>query len=429
MEVSAGTSTTIRDSASLALHEGSTGATSLIKNPHDCALLYKELSTHVTTEALLLMSNSKAILRESELGIIRNLIDAAMKRDVRVHILCPIDATNASVVNQIRKTTPLIRIVDSTEMSLNSTFLTIDSAEFARFEITNLDANNFESAVGVAVYSKSKATVDTFRALFNLIWDKTIQAEEFKTRERMKDQFIAVASHELRTPIQPILGYALLARKGILSQDAAWDKVLREARRLQRLANDILDVSKIDSGNYTYNMGHEKINRLLSSIVDSMQSEVQEGLTMRFDFDNKQNDLEIEIDRTKITQAVTNLIGNAIKFTQTGSILVQSELFADLNKLEIRVIDAGPGIAKEIQPVLFDKFATRGHGDVQNNKGTGLGLYITKSIILGHGGQITASNNINGMGATFTITLPLVQPKKNNPPIDENIKLYSSYGK
>src|SRR6185503_12936413 len=104
----------------------------------------------------------------------------------------------------------------------------------------------------------------------------------------------AGVSHELRTPIQPILGYALLAKKGKLSQEVAWDKVLAEARRLQRLANDILDVSKIDSGNLNYFMGNEKINRLLSTILDSMQSELPEGISMNLEFDQVHEDIEIE---------------------------------------------------------------------------------------------------------------------------------------
>ena len=408
---------------------GDFDSTTIIRNPQKYVQLYKELSTHMTTEAQLILSNSKALQREYKLGIIRNLIEASKKNGATTRILCPLDATNSHLVEQIHNESQHVRIVDSKELTINCTFVMIDS-DFVRFEITNMQAEDFEDAVGLAIYSKSKPTVDSFRALFNLIWDKTIQTEEFRTREKMKDQFIAVASHELRTPIQPILGYALLAKKGKLSQEVAWDKVLAEARRLQRLANDILDVSKIDSGNLNYFMGNEKINRLLSTILDSMQSELPEGISMNLEFDQVHEDIEIEIDRSRITQAVTNLVGNAIKFTQRGHVLVQSQLFPELNKIEIRVIDTGPGIAQEMLPTLFNKFATRGHGDVQNNKGTGLGLYITRSIIQGHGGRISASNNNNGTGATFTISLPLTQPKGNNNKMNEsapsNLRIHSS---
>jgi len=233
--------------------------------------------------------------------------------------------------------------------------------------------------------------------------------DDLKKKEQLQDEFIAVASHELRTPIQPILGFALLARKGLMSEEEAWDGVLEEARKLQHLANDILDVSRIESATLKYDMKNEKINHLLSSIIESVRNEIKkQEVSISMDYDEAEADLEIEADRSRITQLVTNIVGNAIKFTDKGSIKIESKAFPEQNKLEIRISDTGKGIADEVMPKLFEKFVTKGHGNIENNKGTGLGLYISKAIVKAHSGEISAFNNKDG-GATFLIVIPISQ--------------------
>jgi signal transduction histidine kinase len=246
---------------------------------------------------------------------------------------------------------------------------------------------------------------------------KTVQLlesdrDKLRRKEKLQDEFISIASHELRTPIQPILGYAYLARKGKLNNEKAWDGVLEEARRLQQLANDILDVSRIESGTLTYNMHKEKINQLLESILESARSELKnQDLALLFKCEEVEKDLEIEIDRHRMTQAVSNILTNAIKFTDKGAIRVESNVFHDQNKLEIRISDTGQGIDDVILPKLFEKFVTKGHNDVENKQGTGLGLYICKNIVKAHGGQLFAFNNMEG-GATFVMELPISQDQK-----------------
>jgi signal transduction histidine kinase len=245
-----------------------------------------------------------------------------------------------------------------------------------------------------------------------LIHRKIEQAEkdrdDLKRKEKLKDEFIAVASHELRTPIQPMLGYALLAKKGMVTQEKAWDGVLTEARRLQQLVNDILDVSRIESVSLKYNFTKEKINSLLTSIGESVRTELNKDITLSTQYNQDEAGLEIEIDRSRITQVINNLLSNAVKFTEKGSITIQSKAFPAENKIEVKISDTGKGISYEFLPHLFQKFATKGHSNVQNNKGTGLGLYITKAIVKGHNGEIAAFNNEYG-GATFLITLPITQ--------------------
>jgi len=244
---------------------------------------------------------------------------------------------------------------------------------------------------------------DTFnyRAMAGAEKDK----EELKRKERLKNEFVAIASHELRTPIQPILGFALLAKRGSISQEAAWEGVLGEARRLQQLANDILDVSRIESDNLKYEFSRVKINELVRHAVDSLTGELNKDISVSVDYPDSDTDLLIDADRSRITQVITNLVGNAIKFTSKGSIKVESRANADENRLEIKISDTGGGIPMDILPRLFEKFVTKDHGE-GNKKGSGLGLYISRAIVTAHNGELTATNNPEG-GATFLISLPI----------------------
>jgi PAS domain S-box-containing protein len=226
--------------------------------------------------------------------------------------------------------------------------------------------------------------------------------EELKKKERLKNEFVAIASHELRTPIQPILGFALLAKRGTISQEAAWEGVLGEARRLQQLANDILDVSRIESDNLKYDFTKVKINELIRHAIDSLTTDANKDVTVTFEHGDSEAELVIDADRSRITQVISNIVGNAIKFSPHGTIRVSSRVVVD--KFEVKISDNGGGIPEEILPRLFEKFVTKGHGE-GNKKGTGLGLYISKAIITAHRGEITALNSEGG--ATFIIRLPV----------------------
>ncbi len=232
--------------------------------------------------------------------------------------------------------------------------------------------------------------------------------EELKIKEQLKNEFIAIASHELRTPIQPLLGYAILAKKGKISQEAAWEGVLREARKLQQLANDILDVSRIESGSLMYQMEKVAINDLLVGVVDSAKANLAKDVTMDLVIDDASRSLEVNLDRSRITQVLSNVIGNAVKFTEQGSIKVECRAFPGKNRVEIRVIDTGTGIPEQVLPNLFGKFVTKSTGDTDGHGGTGLGLFISKAIVTAHKGEIYGYNNATG-GATFTIVLPIDQ--------------------
>jgi len=230
---------------------------------------------------------------------------------------------------------------------------------------------------------------------------------ELKKLDELKDNFISIASHELKNPIQPILLCSELAKKGAMDKDKALDIVLTNARRLRQLSTDILDVSKIDSGNFTCILGRVRINEMVSELVKSAALVGNPNLKLEISIDQ---DIEIDGDKVRLFQVFSNLIGNAVKFTVEGCVRIETKTFPDRNMVEVSVSDTGTGIPDEMLPTLFNKFVSYS-ADQRNRHGSGLGLYIAKAIVDAHRGQISAQNNITGRGATFTVSLPIRHPE------------------
>ena len=243
--------------------------------------------------------------------------------------------------------------------------------------------------------------------------------KELNKKDKLKDEFVGIASHELRTPVQSILGFASLASSGQIEPKQACEGILLEAYKLQQLTNDLLDVSRIKSGSsLTFAMEKVRINEIILDIVNGVKPSLKEGVSIETKIggngggiednnDNNNSDMEIYADKGRITQAISNIVGNAVKFTTSGTIIVESNVSNDKKRVEVKVSDSGSGIAEDILPNLFDKFVTKTLGN-ENKRGTGLGLYITKAIIDAHKGKIFAYNNKQGVGATFTIVIPTV---------------------
>jgi signal transduction histidine kinase len=232
---------------------------------------------------------------------------------------------------------------------------------------------------------------------------------QLKEQEKIQKEFINVAAHELRTPIQPILGLSgiLCSNLKDSSQQEMMEIVIRNAKRLQRLSQDILDVSKIESRLMSLSMSKidliENINTVINDIKNAPANESKEG-RVKIIFEPKQP-LIVLADRDRLYQVLFNLIKNALKFTDKGEVEINAERKNNSNNNSEAIVtirDTGSGIDPEIMPRLFSKFATR------SDSGTGLGLYISKSIIEAHGGKMWAQNNPDGLGATFSFSLPLV---------------------
>ena len=238
-----------------------------------------------------------------------------------------------------------------------------------------------------------------------------VQYEKLKESDNMKNEFINVAAHELRTPIQPILSLteAIQSRIEEPQQRELLEVTIRNAKRLQRLTEDILDVTKIESHSLNLKKELFNLNDVLTNTIDDITANmvINKERLGHVKLVYQPCDIFIEADKARITQVVSNLLGNAVKFTETntngkgkrGTINVNME--KDDNMAVVSIEDSGTGIDPEIKPRLFDKFASKSY------QGTGLGLFISKSIVEAHGGRIWAENNPDGKGATFSFNLPI----------------------
>jgi signal transduction histidine kinase len=234
--------------------------------------------------------------------------------------------------------------------------------------------------------------------------------EELKRKERLKDEFISVASHELRSPIQPIMGFIDLAKKGYVKPEEAIDGILPQARRLQQLANDILDVTRIEGDSLRCIMEKVRISEVVSEVVEAAKVNLDGSVSIETKVVNGAQAIEIDADKARVVQVLSNLVSNAVKFTKMGTIRVETRASVERNFVEIRVSDTGGGIPEEVLQNLFGKFVTKSVGK-DNQHGTGLGLFISKAIVTAHNGIISGSNNKDG-GATFVVMLPIFKDEK-----------------
>lgn len=230
--------------------------------------------------------------------------------------------------------------------------------------------------------------------------------KELKERDCNKNEFIKIASHELRTPIQPILGYVELARKNIVDKDKALFEIEIQAKRLSRLATDLLNVAKSDSGELTYKMERVKVNELLKSAVKAANASLDGNNKIKIHTDILSTDgLSITADPARLLQVLANIVNNAIKFTKEGTIKISTKRDDSANEVLLEIQDSGRGISKEIIPRLFTRFGSTSSVDC-TTEGTGLGLYLAARILEAHNGRICGRNNKESNGATFEIALP-----------------------
>jgi two-component system sensor histidine kinase VicK len=381
--------------------------------------IYINLAKSVEREALILFANSKAIVRAKRLGILDYLITAS-KRGAVIKIITPITEENLQFTEQFCEKAPNIRILNGG--ASHSGLFIVDGTKFLRFELKEPKAEEFSDAIGFVLYSNSKVGAYSTRSFFELLWNEHIQYEKLKEADNMKNEFINVAAHELRTPIQPILSLSQVLQSKIkdTKQRELLDAIVRNAKRLQRLTNDILDVTKIESHSLNLNKEQFELSNVISNCISDIEDQdekVRNGKLELF-YEPSKQDIFVEADRVRISQVISNLLNNAVKFTEDGAVSIDVVVKENNNNgnyngniIIVSVKDSGEGIDPEILPKLFTKFATN------SEKGTGLGLFICKSIVEAHGGRVwTQSDNTGGerrTGATFCFSLPITDKSMN----------------
>ena len=233
----------------------------------------------------------------------------------------------------------------------------------------------------------------------NLIKELKKENEELKYKDQLKNEFINVAAHEIRTPIQPILGLAELLQQEVIHNTEQKKEFLniiyRNSKRLKQLADDVLDIARIESGSFSLNKEKFNLKEMITDILKEYEQSIRHKKSLKLIYESSEtNQIIIEADRNRLSQVIHNLLNNAINFTNEGSITVIVERKKDNingkgDEILVSIKDTGTAIHPEILPNLFEKFASK-----TMTGGTGLGLFISKSIIEMHGGKIWAINNM-----------------------------------
>jgi two-component system, OmpR family, sensor histidine kinase VicK len=386
----------------------------IIQDPVEIQKLAFSLIQTAKEEILVMYSTSNAFHRQERAGKIQLLKKVATERGVKVRILTPEDeliletALKLMMVQeggQQAHENIGIRYIQP-HLQIKVTIVIVDRKYSLAIELKDDTKQASIEAIGLATYSNSQSTVLSYVSIFESLWTQTELYQKLKESEKVKDDFVRIAAHELRTPIQPILGLTQILRSTIKDnqQQQLLDTILRNGKRLQRLTEDILDISRIESKSLDLKKESFNLSELiLSAIVDSNNQVAKERKdNLKLEFIAPKEDIFIEADKGRINQVISNLLSNAIKFTDEGSISITPARVPNNNEVVVSISDTGPGIDSEILPILFTKFATR------STTGTGLGLFISKSIIDAHGGRIWGKNNYpEGKGATFGFSLPL----------------------
>jgi two-component system sensor histidine kinase VicK len=315
--------------------------------------------------------SSKAIIRADRLGVLDSLVNASNNKGALVKIISPITEENSQIVEKIRERAPDIKILNGGRS--HSGLMVIDNTAFLRFGIKEPKAEEFSAAVRFVEYSNSKVGVYSSRSFFELLWNER--------HDKMQKEFINIAAHELRNPIQPIIGLSEVLRSRTRNTDEHefLDAIIRSAKRLKRLTENILNLAQIE--NHSLKLNKERFD--LSALITNILKEYRNQLAGKNDSDNgndngngkvkllytnghgkgdygsKDDIIFVEADAGRITQVISNLLNNAIKFTklEVGGEAKDITIIADKNKDDKAIIvsieDTGSGIDPKIFSRLF----------------------------------------------------------------------------
>jgi two-component system, OmpR family, sensor histidine kinase VicK len=365
-------------------------------------------------EILVMFSTANAFHRLEQAGGIQLLKEAAMQRGVKIRILTPEDEL---ILESARKLMMLqqeshqphedigIKYIQP-QLQTKVSILIVDKKYSLGIDLKDDTKQTSIEAIGLATYSNSQSTLSCYAAIFESLWIQTELYQKLKESEEVKDDFVHIAAHELRTPIQPILVLTQLLRSQVnnVKQQELLEITIRNAKRLQRLTSDILDVTKIEAKTLELYKEDFDLNDVVIDAMNDITLSTDSLKNEKIRLSYNPQDILIHADKGRISQVISNLLTNAIKFTKQGTIFVNVEKNKNNNSVMVCVKDSGQGIDSTILPRLFTKFVSKSY------KGTGLGLFISKGIIEAHGGKIWAENNIDGKGATFYFSLPLRAP-------------------
>ena len=395
----------------------------VINSPEEALKTCMQLIKNAKNEILLLFSSANAfyrrIVKADGLDVIREIFQS--DRKIKIRILTPFDEKISSFVDNLKNSLKMDIKYLAEPLQLKVTILVVDRSHSMAVELVNDNVDNSIDAIGLSTYSNSKSTVLYYVSIFESLWK---QADIYKKAEDLYDQlkyknetqrqFLNIAAHELRNPIQPILGLAevMLSNKNlnVIQQEELLRIIVNNAKKLQFLTNNLLDVARIDENLFSLDLQELDIVQLANDVINEMKNQITDK-KIKIILKCSDDSLNVIGDKIRLNQVLLNLINNSIKYSNEGDIIVSINKSSNSHENStsnennskfalVQIIDKGLGISPTIIQKLFSKF-TKG-----SKMGTGLGLFICKNIVEGHGGKIWAKNNPD-KGSTFSFTIPI----------------------
>jgi two-component system sensor histidine kinase VicK len=401
------------------------GKTEVIQSPQKILDMFLDMIKSAKCEILLILPTINAFLREERIGTFELLKNSCLQKNVMVRIVTPTNdkveailrsfyvAINEGLLLQQHEETDKTRNenfqVQYSDIRFKETAVTTvtilvtDRKESLAIEKTDDTKLNFIEAIGLTTYSNSEPTVTSYVSIFEALWSQAELVDRLKEHDKLQREFINIASHEMKTPTQAILGFSELLEMYPERNPEIIASLKRNAIRLQQLTSNILEVSRIESQTLRLNKEKVNMNEKIQNVINDVKRQIQNPDKLMITFSEPVTPVYIQADKIRLYQVIANLLMNAIKFTKEGTISISTVVKEshNNNELIVSVKDSGEGIDSAIMPRLFTKFASKSF------EGTGLGLYISKNIVEAHGGRIWAENNSNGKGATFSFSLPI----------------------
>ncbi|MDR4511946.1 MAG: ATP-binding protein [Nitrososphaeraceae archaeon] len=382
----------------------------VIKNPEEALQVAKNMVRSANKEILLLFSSVNAFYRTFAIAngfLILDQLNEDTSKKVNIRILTPFDEKIQNLTDMLKKNYEVDIKYLPEPLYLKITILIMDRNLSLALELEDDSVQDSVNAIGLSTYSNSKSTVLYYVSIFENLWKQADiykkaddLYQQLKQTSQTQRQFINEAAHEIRNPIQPILGLAevMLSNKNL--DPSQTEDLLRiivsNAKKLQFLTDNLLDVTRIDSHLLTLNLEEFDIVETVKHIIEDLKDQTRKPI--EFLLHSEEDSILIKADKLRISQVLLNILNNAINILQEGEISVSIAKKNDI--LSIKISDNGPGIPINIKDKIFSKFVTG------SKSGTGLGLYICKNIVEKHGGRIWAENNAE-KGATFNLTIPI----------------------
>lgn len=384
-----------------------------------------DLLKSAESEILVIMSTSKAFRRQAESGTFQLLKELGdTKPWIIIRILTPKDDEIQRLITILNRPNFVVQCIEPLS---KVSILVIDRKQSLVAETKDDTKQIISEAVGFVTYSNSTPTVLSYVAIFDSIWKQTEiyrqlkdAHEKLKIHDKMQKEFINIVAHDLRTPLTPIIGLTEYVRdktKDVHHMELL-DRVVKDAKKLSYLNENILDVAKFESKLFKPNKEVFSLNELIVNVIKELEHILDNAKKIKFQY-HFDTEYLVDADSRRIGQVISNLIDNSIKSISeqdtgrgvisifisidktTGTITTSKDDYYPQHMAIVSIKDTGIALDDEILPRLFTKFVTKFF------QGTGLGLYLSKNIIEAHGGKIWAENNNDGIGATISFSLPL----------------------